>query len=41
MPDVRSEFVIHNKRFVCKELEYVVTGNGLLPEVTGTFYRVE
>jgi hypothetical protein len=41
MPDVRAEFVINNKRFVCKELEYVITHNGLHPEITGTFYAVK
>jgi hypothetical protein len=41
MPDVRSEFIIHNKRFVCKELEYLVTLNGLHPQITGTFYQVK
>ena len=40
MPDVRSEFIIHNKRFVCKELEYVLDINGVHPLISGTFYAV-
>ncbi len=39
--DVRSEFVINNKRFACKELEYRVTKNGIHPEVSGIFYPMK
>ena len=41
MPDVRSEFIIHNKRFICKELEYVLDINGVHPLISGIFYAVK
>jgi hypothetical protein len=40
-PDVRTEFVIEGKRFLCKELEYTVNAEGIFPEITGIFYPVE
>lgn len=41
MPDVRSEFLFNNKLFICKELEYRVTKDGIHPEITGLFYEVK
>lgn len=40
MPDVRGEFLICNKKFICKEMEYTVVAEGLHPVVTGVFYPV-
>ena len=41
MPDVQAEFILNNKLFICKELEYRITNDGIHPEVTGTFYEVK
>lgn len=41
MPDVRADFMFNNKLFICKELEYRVTNEGIHPEVFGTFYEIE
>lgn len=41
MPDVQAEFILNNKMFICKELEYRVMNEGIHPEVTGTFYEVK
>jgi hypothetical protein len=36
--DVRYTFLINSRKFLCKELEYTVTAEGMHPVVTGTFY---
>ncbi|MBP3517769.1 MAG: hypothetical protein J6K31_05085 [Parabacteroides sp.] len=41
LPDVRAEFILNNKLFICKELEYRITNEGIHPEITGTFYEVK
>lgn len=41
IPDVQAEFILNNKLFICKELEYRVMNEGIHPEVTGTFYEVK
>lgn len=41
MPDVRSLFLINNKLFVCKELEYTVKKKGIHPVVNGIFFAVK
>lgn len=41
MPDVQAEFILNNKLFICKELEYRVMNEGIHPEVSGTFYEVK
>jgi hypothetical protein len=39
--DQRSEFLINNRLFVCKELEYTILNDGIHPIVTGTFFEVK
>lgn len=41
MPDIQAQFLLNNKLFICKELEYRITNDGIHPEVTGTFYEVK
>lgn len=41
IPDIRARFLFHNKLFVCKELEYRVTAEGIHPVLTGVFYPVK
>jgi hypothetical protein len=36
--DVRFVFLINSRKFLCKELEYTVTTEGMHPVVTGIFY---
>ena len=40
IPDVRADFLFQNKLFVCKELEYTITNDGINPVITGTFLPV-
>lgn len=40
MPDIQAQFILANKLFICKELEYRIMNEGIHPEVTGTFYAV-
>jgi hypothetical protein len=39
--DQRAEFLINNRLFACKELEYTILNDGIHPIVTGTFFAVE
>ena len=39
--DVRSIFMIKNKRFACKELRYEITQNGISKQIQGTFYEMK
>ncbi|WP_099463411.1 hypothetical protein [Parabacteroides provencensis] len=41
MPNIQSQFLLNNKLFICKELEYRITNDGIHPEVTGIFYEVK
>lgn len=41
IPDVQAEFILNNKLFICKELEYRIMNEGIHPEITGTFYEVK
>lgn len=41
IPDVQAEFILNNKLFICKELEYRIMNDGIHPEITGTFYEVK
>lgn len=38
--DVRKIFIIRNKRYVCKEIEYTVTKDGRKRKWKGTFYPI-
>lgn len=40
IPDVRADFLFQNKLFVCKELEYTITNDGINPVFTGTFLPI-
>lgn len=40
MPNIQAQFLLNNKLFICKELEYRITNDGIHPEVTGTFYAI-
>jgi hypothetical protein len=39
--DVKSIFVINNKEFVCKELQYNINAQGITPVIEGKFYPVD
>lgn len=41
MTNTQVQFLLNNKLFICKELEYRITNDGIHPEVTGTFYEVK
>lgn len=41
MPDVQAQFLLNNKLFICKELEYRIMNEGIHPVITGTFYAVK
>lgn len=41
LPDVQAEFILNNKLFICKELEYRIMNEGIHPVITGTFYAVK
>lgn len=38
--DTRSVFEIHNKRYICKEMEFTLDANGRKGAWTGTFYPI-
>lgn len=38
--DIRSVFVIHNKRFVCKECTYMIDASGRKGAWEGVFYPI-
>lgn len=40
IPDPQARFLFNNKLFLCKELEFRVTADGIHPEITGVFYEV-
>lgn len=37
--DPMSRFIIHNKAYICKQIEYKITENGIDPLKTGYFYE--
>lgn len=39
-PDVRGRFLINNRLFICKQLEYTFDNDGMSPIITGTFLPV-
>jgi hypothetical protein len=39
--DQRAEFLIDNRLFACKELEYTILNDGIHSIVTGTFYEIK
>jgi hypothetical protein len=39
--DQRAEFLIENRLFACKELEYTILNDGIHPIVTGIFYEIK
>lgn len=41
MPNIQAQFILNNKLFICKELEYRIMNEGIHPEITGTFYEVK
>lgn len=41
MPNIQAQFLLNNKLFICKELEYRIINDGIHPEVTGTFYEIK
>lgn|SRR5574344_1532149 len=40
VPDPTSIFIIHNKRFGCKKLEFSIDAKGVKQEITGYFYEM-
>lgn len=40
LPDVKSTFIIHGKRYLCAEIKTEITTDGMSQLKTGTFYRV-
>jgi hypothetical protein len=39
--DPRAEYLICNRLFACKELEYTILNDGIHPIVTGTFFEIK
>ena len=39
-PDVRGRFLLYNRPFICKQLEYTISNDGISPIITGTFLPV-
>ena len=40
LPDVKSVFIIHGKRYLCAEIKAEITTDGMSQLKKGTFYRV-
>jgi hypothetical protein len=40
-PDAKSIFIINNKKFVCRELQYKISANGFDPVIEGAFYPMD
>ena len=40
LPDVKSVFIIHGKRYLCAEIKVEITTDGMSQLKKGTFYRV-
>lgn len=41
VPDVNNVFLIHNKKYICKKIEYTMKDDGIKPMMTGEFYELK
>ncbi len=41
VPDVNSVFLVNNKKYICKKIEYTIKDEGVNPFMTGEFYELK